>query len=64
MSYILSLSANLIPVSAGVKRQAGQEGSTAHLFLSVSRTLSDSSQDSAVSFMQWSELDCQIFLTK
>ena len=41
-------------------------GSTAHaaptFFLSVSKTLPDNSQDSAVSFKQWSEVECQKFL--
>jgi hypothetical protein len=68
---VFSLSGKLIPGVAGLKMQAGHGGgwgkNSAHssnLFLSVSKTLSDNSHDSAVSFKKWSELECQAFLTK
>ena len=59
---ILSSSDNLIPDSARVMRQSGQGGEAQRAQL---RQFSDNfkniknSQGSAVSFKQWSELDCQ-----
>jgi hypothetical protein len=65
--YVLSSSDNFIPFSAGVKSQAGQgakhSARSSDIFLSVSKTLSDISHDSAVSFKQWSDVECQKFLS-
>jgi hypothetical protein len=55
----------LIPVSAGVKRQAGQGGSMEHAaqaIFPVSKTPFDNSQDSAVSFEQLSKVECQEYI--
>jgi hypothetical protein len=64
MVIVLSSSDNLILDRAGVKRKAGQGSRTVHTTLSVSKTLSYNSQGCAVSFKQWSEVECKKFLTE
>ena len=65
---LLSWSDNLIPNIAG-----GEEASSSgwkhsvrssNRFLSISKTLSYNSQDCAVSFTPWKEVECQNFLTE
>ena len=59
---VLSTSDNLIPFSAGLKRQVGQGGSTAHAaptFLSPFQKHYLLTSRTAVSFKQWSEVECQ-----
>jgi hypothetical protein len=67
-SILLSSSDNLITGSAGVKRQAGKGRSTAHAaptFVSpFQKHCLGNWHDSAVSLKQWSEVECQTFLTK
>jgi hypothetical protein len=63
--YVLSSFNNLIPDSAGVKRQAGQGGSTAHAAPTVFCTFQELCRKTgrAVQIVL-SEVECQKMLTK
>jgi hypothetical protein len=65
--YISSSSDNFIPGGAGVKRQAGQVGSTAHTaptFFCLFQKHCLITCMTAVSIKQRSKVECQTFLTK
>jgi hypothetical protein len=66
IEVVLTSTDNLVIVSAGGEEASwsGGKHSTRSSNLSVSKTLSDNSQDFAVSSKEWNEVQCQKFLPK